>query len=56
MVKIIIAFVVFSAGALFLLMQGGDINMAGESHGIDASHAEKPAAAAPSAAAAPATK
>lgn len=34
MIKIFIAFVVFSAAALFILMKGGDIDMSGESHGI----------------------
>jgi hypothetical protein len=57
MIKIIIGFIIFSALALFVLMKGGDIDMSGEKHGIDAGHAEpaKPAAPAPApAAAAPA--
>jgi hypothetical protein len=58
MIKIFIAFVVFAALALYMLMQGGDIDMSGEKHGSEATHSEPakveaPAAAAP--AAAPAT-
>lgn len=39
--KILLAFVVFAVGAVFLLMQGGDIDMGGEKHGVDASHTEE---------------
>lgn len=54
MIKILIAFVVFSAAALFILMKGGDIDMSGESHGIPAAHSEPEKPAAAPAAAAPA--
>lgn len=53
MIKIFIGFVVFAALALYMLMQGGDIDMGGEKHGAEATHTEpaKPAeAAAPAAA------
>jgi hypothetical protein len=53
MIKIFIAFVIFAAVALFALMKGGDIDMGGEKHGMDAPHAEQPAAA-PAAPVAPA--
>ncbi len=49
--KLLLAFVVFAALALFVLSKGGDIDMGGEKHGADALHA--PAAA--SATAAPAS-
>ena len=55
--KLILGFVVFAAIAMYVLMKaGGDIDMGGEKHGIDASHSEpaKPAASAPEAAPAPA--
>ena len=57
MIKILIGFIVFAALALFMLLKsGGDIDMSGEKHGSEATHAEeaKPAAAAPAPAAAPA--
>jgi hypothetical protein len=59
MIKIFIGFIVFAALAMFILMKsGGDIDMSGEKHGVDASHSEPapaaPAAAAPAPAAAPA--
>ncbi|WP_382320410.1 hypothetical protein ACFJGX_14615 [Hydrogenophaga sp. UC242_50] len=53
MIKIFIAFAIFAAVALFALMKGGDIDMGGEKHGMDAPHTEQAAPAAP--AAAPAT-
>ena len=60
MIKIFIAFVAFAALGLFILMKsGGDIDMGGEKHGVEATHTEeaKPAAApAAPAAEAPATK
>jgi hypothetical protein len=31
--KIIVVFVIFAAGALYLLSKGGDIDMSGEKHG-----------------------
>ncbi|MDT8992947.1 hypothetical protein RQP54_18880 [Curvibacter sp. APW13] len=52
--KIALGFVVFAGLALFILMKsGGDIDMSGEKHGAEATHAE-PAKAAPAAASAPA--
>lgn len=61
--KIALGFIVFAGLALFILSKGGDIDMSGEKHGADATHAEpaKPAApveapaAAASAAQAPAS-
>jgi hypothetical protein len=43
MIKIFIGFIVFSALAMFILFNGGDIDMSGEKHGID--HPPEPAAA-----------
>jgi len=54
MIKIFIGFIIFAALAMFILMKsGGDIDMGGEKHGIDASHSE-PAPATPAVAPAPA--
>lgn len=47
--KILIAFVVFAALAIFVLSKGGDIDMGGEKHGADAMHAPAAASAAPAA-------
>jgi hypothetical protein len=52
--KIIIGFIVFAAIALFVLMKGGDIDMSGEKHGTEATHAPEPAKDAPAKEAAPA--
>ena len=49
--KIALGFAVFSALAIFVLMQGGEVDMSGEKHGIDASHSEPAAASAPAPAA-----
>lgn len=47
--KIAVGFIVFAGLALFVLLKsGGDIDMSGEKHGSEATHAE-PAAAAPAA-------
>lgn len=54
MIKIFIAFAIFAAISLFALMKGGDIDMGGEKHGMDAPHTEQAAPAAPVAPAAPA--
>ncbi len=52
--KILIAFIVFAAISLFVIMKGGDkIDMSGEKHGTE-THAPEPAAGA-SAPAAPAS-
>lgn len=47
--KIIIGFIIFAVLAMFVIMKGGDkLDMGGEQHGTDATHApEKPAASAP---------
>jgi len=59
--KLLVAFAVFAALALFILSKGGDIDMSGEKHGIDAhppaaasdaGHGSAPAASAASAASA----
>jgi hypothetical protein len=54
--KIIIGFIIFAVLAMFVIMKGGDkLDMGGEQHGTDATHApEKPAGAAAPAASAPA--
>lgn len=58
--KIVVAFVAFAALAMFVLLKsGGDIDMSGEKHGVDASHTEEahdgePAASLPASEAAPA--
>ncbi len=46
--KIIVAFIVFAALAMFVILKGGDqLDMGGEKHGADAVHApEAPASAA----------
>ena len=50
--KIALGFIVFAALALFVIMKGGDsLDMSGEKHGSEATHAPEPApAAAPAAA------
>jgi len=53
--KIALGFIVFAALALFVIMKGGDsLDMSGEKHGAEATHAPEPAPAAAPAAAAPA--
>ena len=44
--KLLAGFAVFSAAAIVMLMNGGDIDMGGEKHGAEATHAEAPATAA----------
>jgi hypothetical protein len=53
MIKLLIAFAVFAALAVFILTRsGGDIDLGGEKHSVEAPHAEASApAAAPSTAA-----
>ena len=50
--KIALGFIVFAALALFVIMKGGDsLDMSGEKHGAEATHAPEPApATAPAAA------
>ncbi len=45
--KLAVGFVVFAGIALYVLFKGGDIDLSGEKHGVDATHAEpaKPASA-----------
>ncbi|HEX4919031.1 MAG TPA: hypothetical protein VFV43_14095 [Limnobacter sp.] len=46
--KLIVAFVLFAALSLFVIMQGGDnLNMAGEQHGADVPHHDNPAPSQP---------
>lgn len=49
--KIAVGFIAFAALALYILSRGGEIDMSGEKHGIDTSHAPAPevAASAPAA-------
>jgi hypothetical protein len=58
--KIVVGFIVFAGLALFILSKGGDIDMSGEKHGAEATHAPEPVASAPvvsvSAPAAPASQ
>ena len=42
--KLLLVFVVFAVGVVYLLMQGGDIDMSGEKHGAAPSHMEVPQA------------
>ena len=44
--KIAVGFAVFAALAIFILSKGGDIDLSGEKHGSEATHAPEPAAAA----------
>jgi hypothetical protein len=45
--KLALGFIVFAAIALFVIFQAGDkVDMSGEKHGVDASHAPAPAASA----------
>ena len=52
--KIAVGFAVFAGLALLMLSKGGNIDMGGEKHGAEATHAEAPAAGASAPAAAPA--
>ncbi|MFN7857399.1 MAG: hypothetical protein ACK5OA_12640 [Acidovorax sp.] len=54
--KIVVGFIVFAALAMFVIIKGGsDLDMSGEKHGTDTSHAPAaPASAAPAPASAPA--
>jgi hypothetical protein len=48
--KIVVGFAVFAGLALFILSKGGDIDMGGEKHGAEATHAPEAVASAPAAA------
>lgn len=50
--KLVVGFVIFAALALYFISKGGNIDMGGEKHGVDTTHA--PAAAEAASAAAPA--
>ena len=39
--KLLLVFVVFAVGVVYLLMQGGDIDMSGEKHGSGHSHMQQ---------------
>ena len=52
--KIAVGFAIFAGLALFILSKGGDIDMSGEKHGAEATHA--PEVAAPASAPASASK
>ncbi len=50
MLKIVVAFVIFAALSLFVIMKGGDkLDMSGEKHGSEATESHSPAASAPAA-------
>jgi len=54
--KIVVGFIVFAAAALYMISQGGDIDMGGEKHGIEShgpAHDASAPASAPAAAPAP---
>lgn len=44
--KLVVGFIVFAAVALFVLSRGGDIDLSGEKHGSEATHAPEHAASA----------
>ena len=49
--KIVVAFVLFAALSMYVIITAGDkADMGGEKHGADAVHAPEPAASAPAAA------
>jgi hypothetical protein len=37
--KLLVGFAIFAGLAIFMLSQGGDIDMSGEKHGAEATHA-----------------
>jgi hypothetical protein len=45
--KLIVAFAVFAAVAMYMLSKGGDLDISGEKHGIEEPHAASAPAAAP---------
>lgn len=53
MLKLIIGFILFAAVALYFISKGGDIDISGEKHNIEAPAADHAAASAPVAAPAP---
>ncbi len=53
--KIVVAFIAFAAVALYMISQGGDIDMGGEKHGVESHGPAHDASAPASALAAPAS-
>jgi hypothetical protein len=53
--KLALGFIVFAAVALYMISQGGDIDMGGEKHGVESHGPVHDASAPASAAAAPAS-
>ena len=51
--KLAVGFAIFAALAIYMLMQGGDIDMSGEKHGSEATHSEPAKPEAPAAATKP---
>jgi len=47
--KLVVGFLVFAAAALYMINQGGDIDMGGEKHGVE-THAPAAEASAPASA------
>jgi len=45
--KIAVGFAVFAGLSMLMLMQGGDIDMSGEKHGVEAAHEGSAPASAP---------
>jgi hypothetical protein len=43
--KLIVGFVIFAGLAMFVLMRGGEIDMSGEKHGTETTHAAPAVAA-----------
>jgi hypothetical protein len=50
MLKLIIGFILFAAVALYFISKGGDIDISGEKHSVEAPAADHGAASAPAAA------
>jgi hypothetical protein len=44
--KLVVGFIAFAALALYILSRGGDIDMSGEKHGTEATHAPEATASA----------
>jgi hypothetical protein len=49
--KLVVGFIAFAALALYILSRGGDIDLSGEKHGTESTHAPEAAASAAPAAA-----
>jgi hypothetical protein len=46
--KLALGFIIFAAIALFTILKGGEVDMSGERHGVEAAPAVAPAASAAS--------